>query len=99
MTRLEELRAGALIAGLAPDGTARVVSVEWHGDQAAKVFFESATGQPRTRLVYRSDEPNLSVVRAGRPWKHQRDDSSCCTSYPPEVGVHPLLLRRVATAP
>jgi superfamily II DNA or RNA helicase len=73
VSRLEDLRAGALISGLAPDGNARVIGVEWHGDQAVKVFFEAATGQPRTRLVYRSDEPNLSVVRAGRPWSFDGD--------------------------
>ena len=43
MTRLEDLRSGALVSGLAPDGTARVVNVEWHGDQAVKVFFENAS--------------------------------------------------------
>jgi hypothetical protein len=73
MARLEDLKAGAVVAELAPDSNARVVSIEWHGDQAAKVFFESAAGQPRTRLVCRSDEPSLSVVRAGRPWSFDGD--------------------------
>ncbi len=73
MTRLEDLRAGALVAGLGPDGHVRVVSVEWFGDQAAKVVYEGANGQPKSRLVYRSDEPTLSVVRAGRPWSFDGD--------------------------
>ena len=39
MARLEALRAGAFIGGLAPDGAAKVVHVEWFGDQAVKVTY------------------------------------------------------------
>ncbi len=41
---LEELKAGASVRGLSPDGIAKVVQVEWFGDQAVKVTFEDATG-------------------------------------------------------
>jgi superfamily II DNA or RNA helicase len=73
VTRLEDLRSGALIGGLSPDGHVRIVSVEWFGDQAAKIVFETASGQPRSRLVYRSDEPSLAVIRAGCPWSFDGD--------------------------
>jgi hypothetical protein len=42
MARLEELQAGAQIRGLAPEGLAWVVGVEWFGDQALKLTFEDA---------------------------------------------------------
>ena len=36
---------------------AKVLQVEWFGDQAVKVTFEDATGAVRNRLVYRNEEP------------------------------------------
>ena len=41
---LEDLQAGAFIKGLAPGGAAKVVQIEWFGDQAVKVTYEDATG-------------------------------------------------------
>ncbi len=63
---MEELKAGASVRGLSPDGIAKVVQVEWFGDQAVKVTFEDATGAARNRLVYRNEEPTLEIVSAGR---------------------------------
>ena len=45
MATLEELKAGASVRGLAPGGIAKVVQVEWFGDQAAKVTFEESSGR------------------------------------------------------
>jgi superfamily II DNA or RNA helicase len=70
---LESLRAGALIKGLAPAGAAKIVHVEWFGDQAVKVTYEDAAGTVRNRLVYRNEEPTLEVVAAGRPWSFNAD--------------------------
>ena len=42
MANLEDLKAGARVRGLSPSGLAKVVQVEWFGDQAAKVTFEDA---------------------------------------------------------
>jgi hypothetical protein len=57
MTRLERLTPCASVRGLVADVTAKVVQVEWFGDQAVKVTFEEASGAVRNRLVYRSDAP------------------------------------------
>jgi len=73
VARLEELRAGALIKGLAPSGAAKVVHVEWFGDQAIKVTYEDSAGSVRNRLVYRNEEPSLEIVSAGRPWSFDAD--------------------------
>ena len=64
MAALEDLKAGASVRGLSPDGLAKVVQVEWFGDQAVKVTFEAATGAVRNRLVYRNEEPTLEIVSA-----------------------------------
>ena len=73
MATLEDLQAGAFIRGLAPGGVAKVVQIEWFGDQAVKVTYEDATGAVHNRLVYRNEEPSLEVVEAGRPWSFDGD--------------------------
>jgi hypothetical protein len=44
MTRLEDLTAGTSARGLSPEGLARIVAVEWYGDQAVKVVSEGGGG-------------------------------------------------------
>ncbi len=70
---LEDLKAGAHIAGLAPSGAARVVHVEWYGDQAAKVTYEDSSGAVANRLVYRDEASSLTAIGAGRPWSFDGD--------------------------
>ncbi len=73
MATLEDLKAGASIRGLAADGLATVVQVEWFGDQAVNVTFRDAAGAVKQRLVYRTDEPTLQRAAAGRPWSFDGD--------------------------
>jgi superfamily II DNA or RNA helicase len=73
MARLEDLKAGASVRGLAPGGLAKVVQLEWFGDQAVKVTFEDSAAQVRNRLVFRTEEPSLEVVEEGRPWSFDGD--------------------------
>ena len=73
MATLEELQAGAFVSGLASGGTAKVVHVEWFGDQAVKITYEDAAGTVRNRLVYRNEELSLDVVQAGRTWSFDGD--------------------------
>ncbi len=73
MAALEDLKAATTVRGLSPSGPAKVVHVEWFGDQAVKVTYEDATGAVKSRLVYRNDEPTLEVVSAGRPWSFDGD--------------------------
>ena len=73
MATLEDLQAGAFIRGLAPEGSAKVIHIEWFGDQAVKVIYEDATGVVRNRLVYRNEELSLEVSDAGRPWSFDGD--------------------------
>ena len=73
MATLEDIIAGAAVRGLTPDGVAKVVQVEWFGDQAVKVTFEDASGAVKNRLVYRNEEPTLEIVASGRPWSFDGD--------------------------
>jgi superfamily II DNA or RNA helicase len=73
VTILEDLKAGASVRGLSPDGLAEIVQVEWYGNQAVNVTFRDAVGAVKQRLVYRADEPTLEVAVAGRPWSFDGD--------------------------
>jgi SNF2 family DNA or RNA helicase len=71
--RLEQLTPGAFVRGLVPGAVVSIVQVEWIGDQAAKVTFEEPNGTVRNRIIYRTDEPSLELVRVGRAWSFEGD--------------------------
>ncbi|GHF71445.1 protein NO VEIN domain-containing protein [Seohaeicola zhoushanensis] len=63
--KLEDLKSGASIEGLTPAGSAKVINVEWFGDQAVKVVFEDPNGGVQDRIVYRDEEHSLKVAGTG----------------------------------
>ncbi len=73
MAALEDLKAATTVWGLSPSEPAKVVHIEWFGDQAVKVTYVDAAGAVKSRLVYRNDEPTLEIVSAGRPWSLDGD--------------------------
>jgi hypothetical protein len=73
MARLEQLTPGASVRGLMANAGAKVVQVEWFGDQAVKVTFEGPDGTVRNRLVYRTDEDSIELVGSGRTWSFAGD--------------------------
>jgi len=70
---LEDLKAGTSVQGLMPSGTAKVVNIEWFGEQAVKVIFEDANGSVHDRLVYRDEEHSLTIASSGRTWSFDAD--------------------------
>lgn len=68
MAGLEDMQAGMRFHGLAPAGLARVVHVEWYGDQAAKVTYEDQSGRVANRLVYRDEAAGLEIADQAHPW-------------------------------
>ena len=76
MTSLEQLTTGANVKGLAPNTLARIITVEWFGDQAVKVTFEDGLGRVAQQLVYRADELRLEIVESGRPWSFDGDGNA-----------------------
>ncbi len=73
MTRLEDIRVGALVRGLSPGGSVRVVGVEWYGDAAIKVVCEDSGGAVSSRLVFRHEENSLEVASSARSWSFDGD--------------------------
>jgi superfamily II DNA or RNA helicase len=71
-TRLEDLKRGAIVRGVAP-ADATVIDVEWHGTNAVTLTYRDERGQVNQRLLFRDDEPTLELVTAGRPWSFDSD--------------------------
>jgi SNF2 family DNA or RNA helicase len=71
--KLEEIRKGARIRGLAAEGVATVKSVEFHGSNAMEAIFTDAKAILQTRILTREDEPSLEVVEASRSWSFDAD--------------------------
>lgn len=75
MTRLEDIKNGASIAGVVPNQTVEAVSVEWIGDQAINLVFRVSGGSVSETTLYRDDEYRLSVEQRGRAWAFDADGS------------------------
>jgi superfamily II DNA or RNA helicase len=74
MARLEELTKGALVRGVLGDRAVKVVNVDWHGSSAITLTYtDDSTGRPGSDLLYRDDEPRLTVDQAGRAWSMDGD--------------------------
>lgn len=73
LTRLEDIKAGTSVRGISSRGLAKVVGVEWYGDQAIKVVYEDGDGSPQSRLVFRNEESSLAVDASEGPWSFDGD--------------------------
>jgi SNF2 family DNA or RNA helicase len=74
MARLEELTKGALVRGVLGDRVVRVVDVAWHGSSAVTLTYtDEATGRADQDLLYREDEPRLTVEQSVRAWSMDAD--------------------------
>jgi len=68
MLKLEELRKHAAVSGIDPAAPVRIVSTEAIGDDALTVYYKTVDGTVLERMLFRADEPQLSLAQAGRPW-------------------------------
>jgi len=66
--KLEQIQKDAAISGLEPGQVVRIVTTEPVGDSALTVYYKTADGALRERMLFRTDEANLSLAEAGRPW-------------------------------
>ncbi|MGH8933131.1 MAG: helicase-related protein [Egibacteraceae bacterium] len=74
MARLEDLTKGALVRGVLPDRAVKVVDVAWRGSSVVTLtYVDDSTGKPSQELLYRDDEPRLTIERAGRAWAMDAD--------------------------
>jgi SNF2 family DNA or RNA helicase len=73
MAKLEELQPNASVRGILPDTAVSVVTVQWFGSEALELTYKDPAGKVANQLLYRHDEPRLSMVEAGRPWSFDGD--------------------------
>lgn len=68
MLKLEQIQKNATVSGLEPGQVVRIVTTESAGDNALTVYYKTADGALRERMLFRTDEIKLSLAEAGRPW-------------------------------
>ncbi|RJP72902.1 MAG: DUF3883 domain-containing protein [Candidatus Abyssobacteria bacterium SURF_17] len=73
MAKLEDLRRGASVKGILPDGLVTIVDVKWHGSAVVEVTYKDASGRPANELLYRDRESSLEVVTQGTPFSFDGD--------------------------
>lgn len=71
--RLEDIQPESVLRGILPDATVTVVRVQWHGSEALTLIYRTADGRVAEEILYRHDEPRLSLVEQGRPWSFDGD--------------------------
>jgi len=73
MATLEELKRGAAVRGVMPEGLVTVVDVAWYGSNVVDLTYKDAGGHLGSELLYRDREPTLEIATAGRPWSFDGD--------------------------
>ena len=68
MLKLEDIKKNAAVAGVEPRHVVRIVTTEPVGDNALTVYYKTSDGKLLERMLFRTDEVNLSLAEAGRPW-------------------------------
>ena len=68
MLKLEDLKKDAQVRGIAAREVVQIVSSDPVGEGAVTVVYRTDQGQLGEQMVFRSDEPNLELAQAGRPW-------------------------------
>ncbi|POR41167.1 helicase-related protein [Methylobacterium sp. V23] len=71
--KLESIRNGASVRGIASAQPVQIVSVDWIGDQAVNVVYRDHNGSVAEAVLYRDDEHRLEVEQDGRPWSFDAD--------------------------
>ena len=68
MLKLEDIQKDAQVRGLKPDEVVRVVAVVPVGTDALTVYYKDGQGTVHEQMLFRDNEPNLSLAQAGRAW-------------------------------
>jgi len=73
MAGLDELKRGATVKGILPDGFITVVDVSWIGSVAIELTYKDSKGKPANELIYRDRESDLEILESGKPWSFDGD--------------------------
>jgi len=75
MARLEDLKEGATVKGVRPDGPITIINVKWHGDSVIELTYKDSSGRPGNELIFRDKESMLEVIQPGQSWSFDADAS------------------------
>jgi len=73
MASLEDLKEGASVKGIRPDGPVTIINVKWHGDSVVELTYKDASGRPGNDLLFRDREAELEIMEPGRSWSFDAD--------------------------
>ena len=76
MLKLEDITTNAALTGIEPGEVVRVVTTEPVGDSAMALYYKTAAGGLRERMLFRTDEASLALAEAGRPWAFDADGAA-----------------------
>ncbi len=68
MLKLEQISPKMVVSGLDQSGNAEVVAAVPVGADSVTVYYKTMDGSVYERMLFRTDEENLQVAQAGRPW-------------------------------
>ncbi len=71
--RLENIKNGASVRGIASAHPVQIISVDWVGDQVINIVYRDHNGAVAEAVLYRDDEHRLEVEQHGRPWSFDAD--------------------------
>ena len=66
MTVLDDVKPGAMIRGVVPGHSVRIVSVDWIGNQAINLVYREPDGGVSETTLYRDDENRLGIEARAR---------------------------------
>lgn len=72
-SRLEDLKPGVVVTGVAAGEPVTVVAAEWHGSSCVTLTYRRPSGGVDHRLVFRSEEEGLTVDGADGGWAFDAD--------------------------
>jgi len=71
--KLEDVKPGARLTGLVPDGAIEVIAATWVGSDTLTAICRSAAGGIIERTLFRDDEARLALAETGRNWSFEAD--------------------------
>ncbi|MCE7946646.1 MAG: DUF3883 domain-containing protein [Chloroflexi bacterium CFX4] len=73
MLKLEDIIPNVVINGILPNTAVRIISATMQGQTALSVVYRSEDGRFGEQLLYRKDEPSLSLATARTAWDLRLD--------------------------
>ncbi len=71
--KLEDIKKGVSVRGVATTQPVQIVSVDWICDQAISVVFRDQAGDVQEAVLYRDDEERLELEQTDLPWSFDAD--------------------------